>query len=238
MPLWLLEEPLDYNRYGGKYMNKYPSYLIHYGIQGQKWGVRRFQNEDGTYTSEGLERRKSGYGSDKDNAKLFKRMSKAGKNARVNAFGGIKFNVSTDNHRKLAKNKAVKEAIEDEKLNKTYNKWLNTPRKYHEPDPDAIYDKAFKKSGKSKISDLDDIEYHKYLQKADELYQKEMKKFKELDKKDPSTIAYNEYKKELERVSKNLAAEHANDKIGDITYQKHLENIVGYAVAVKPNKKK
>ena len=37
----------------------YPSYLIHYGIEGQKWGVRRFQNEDGTYTSEGLERRRS-----------------------------------------------------------------------------------------------------------------------------------------------------------------------------------
>lgn len=36
----------------------YPTYLIHYGIQGQKWGVRRFQNEDGTYTSEGLERRR------------------------------------------------------------------------------------------------------------------------------------------------------------------------------------
>lgn len=39
-------------------MSEYPSYLIHYGIEGQKWGVRRFQNEDGTYTSEGLERRK------------------------------------------------------------------------------------------------------------------------------------------------------------------------------------
>ena len=39
-------------------MSEYPSYLIHYGIEGQKWGVRRFQNEDGTYTSDGLERRK------------------------------------------------------------------------------------------------------------------------------------------------------------------------------------
>lgn len=37
----------------------YPSYLIHYGIEGQKWGVRRFQNDDGTYTSEGLERRRA-----------------------------------------------------------------------------------------------------------------------------------------------------------------------------------
>lgn len=39
-------------------MSEYPTYLIHYGIQGQKWGVRRFQNEDGTYTDDGLLRRK------------------------------------------------------------------------------------------------------------------------------------------------------------------------------------
>lgn len=37
---------------------KYSTYLIHYGIEGQKWGVRRYQNEDGTWTEEGLERRK------------------------------------------------------------------------------------------------------------------------------------------------------------------------------------
>ena len=36
----------------------HPSYLIHYGIEGQKWGVRRFQNADGTYTTDGLERRR------------------------------------------------------------------------------------------------------------------------------------------------------------------------------------
>lgn len=34
----------------------YPSYLVHYGILGQKWGVRRFQNDDGTLTPEGIER--------------------------------------------------------------------------------------------------------------------------------------------------------------------------------------
>ena len=32
------------------------TYLIHYGILGQKWGVRRFQNEDGTLTAAGKER--------------------------------------------------------------------------------------------------------------------------------------------------------------------------------------
>ena len=37
-------------------MSEYPSYLIHYGIQGQKWGFRRFQYEDGTLTPEGIKR--------------------------------------------------------------------------------------------------------------------------------------------------------------------------------------
>lgn len=38
----------------------YPDYLEHHGILGQKWGVRRYQNENGSYTKEGLERRKNG----------------------------------------------------------------------------------------------------------------------------------------------------------------------------------
>lgn len=32
------------------------NYLEHHGIKGQKWGIRRFQNEDGSYTPEGKER--------------------------------------------------------------------------------------------------------------------------------------------------------------------------------------
>lgn len=32
------------------------AYLQHFGIKGQKWGVRRFQNEDCTLTSAGKER--------------------------------------------------------------------------------------------------------------------------------------------------------------------------------------
>lgn len=30
--------------------------LVHYGIKGQKWGIRRFQNEDGTLTAKGKAR--------------------------------------------------------------------------------------------------------------------------------------------------------------------------------------
>ena len=51
------------------------SYLAHHGILGQKWGVRRFQNPDGSLTSEGLKRyskkfnkesKRAGYRKEKD----------------------------------------------------------------------------------------------------------------------------------------------------------------------------
>lgn len=35
--------------------------LYHFGIQGQKWGVRRFQNPDGTLTEEGKKRYQKKY---------------------------------------------------------------------------------------------------------------------------------------------------------------------------------
>ena len=34
-------------------------YLAHHGVKGQKWGVRRYQNEDGSYTEEGAKHRRS-----------------------------------------------------------------------------------------------------------------------------------------------------------------------------------
>ena len=33
----------------------YTSELYHHGIKGQKWGVRRFQNKDGSLTAEGYQ---------------------------------------------------------------------------------------------------------------------------------------------------------------------------------------
>lgn len=38
----------------------YPDYISHHGIKGQKWGIRRYQNSDGSLTDEG--RRRYGFG--------------------------------------------------------------------------------------------------------------------------------------------------------------------------------
>ena len=61
-------------------------YLAHFGIPGMKWGQRRFQNEDGTYTEEGKRRRRIGEGDRFARQKTYvKNLSKktinAGKNA-------------------------------------------------------------------------------------------------------------------------------------------------------------
>ncbi len=49
--------------------------LCHYGIKGQKWGIRRFQNEDGTLTAEGKKRARKEYR--EDNKKAYKKGKKA-----------------------------------------------------------------------------------------------------------------------------------------------------------------
>lgn len=41
-----------------------PAYLQHHGILGQRWGVRRFQNPDGTLTNAGKKRKAEGNSAD------------------------------------------------------------------------------------------------------------------------------------------------------------------------------
>ena len=49
---------MDYIYYATDYSNS----LYHHGIHGMHWGVRRFQNPDGSWTTEGLKRRRKGVG--------------------------------------------------------------------------------------------------------------------------------------------------------------------------------
>ena len=47
--------------------------LYHYGVKGQRWGVRRYQNQDGTYTEAGKKRYRNiqdEYGHDSEKARI------------------------------------------------------------------------------------------------------------------------------------------------------------------------
>lgn len=59
-------------------MQLYANELYHYGVKGQKWGVRRYQNPDGSYTQEGLSHygRKSSSSSSKSPSNRIKRAAK------------------------------------------------------------------------------------------------------------------------------------------------------------------
>ena len=66
-----------------QYNTTYPNELYHYGVKGMKWGVRRYQNPDGSLTDAGKKRY-----SEMSPNKVRKTMQKEVNRARVERYGG------------------------------------------------------------------------------------------------------------------------------------------------------
>lgn len=62
-------------------VQQYPDYLAHFGIKGMKWGVRRYQNKDGSYTKQGLARRYGASGGSRSSGSSGKARGGSGSNA-------------------------------------------------------------------------------------------------------------------------------------------------------------
>lgn len=116
-------------------MSEYPSYLVHYGILGQKWGVRRFQNEDGTLTPEGIKRYSNLIDKSEKSDKYKKKLEKFEKE--TDPFG---------NRSRVSKYNSVKENI---RASKRFDFKDKNSTEYH--DSNAA---SKRKEGKNPISDI------------------------------------------------------------------------------------
>ena len=92
-----IEVTLDMNDYLA-YRVTYSNELYHYGVKGQKWGIRRYQNPNGTLTEEGKIRYgvdpKTGKLSD-EGKKLLKQDIDDQRKRKVNIFGSLGIGAAT-----------------------------------------------------------------------------------------------------------------------------------------------
>lgn len=128
--------------------------LYHYGVLGMKWGVRRYQNKDGSLTNAGKKR----YDSMSDN-KLQKILYKQVKNARAEQYGksnrwGVSNTIGKYSH--AAQNKyreSLKKYQNSEKYKQAEKKWKSLDRKYDAGKIDIDqYDSEYEKNKKICIS--------------------------------------------------------------------------------------
>lgn len=100
------------------------NYISHSGVKGQKWGVRRYQNEDGTLTEEG--KRHYGYYDREDGTKDYKRLQKdAEKDAKEWAKAKAYYGEGAGTRRKLLKN-ALSEKMKDADYQREFQRFLST----------------------------------------------------------------------------------------------------------------
>lgn len=140
-------------------------YLAHHGILGMKWGVRRFQNKDGTYTAAGRKRY------EKASAERDKLVSDAESKARIHE-GNIK--TYRKQHETLKK-----EGSKGSTMRKMYGNDIDDDNYFQDVYGMSVAD-AFK-------AELDDTKYReKVAREGKKVYDKYAEKMRNMDISDLS----------------------------------------------------
>ena len=151
--------------------------LAHHGIKGQKWGVRRFQNKDGTLTKAGVKRYQNSDGSLNEEGK--KLISDTYANLATRASKDINEQDNTGNWVKAYNRAAdrMNNGLTDQ-YNKDYDKKLGAKAKGHDYGNDEEYNSGMEKIW-SKVFDeeydaviKDDLRLNKHYKQAEALVEK------------------------------------------------------------------
>ena len=137
-------------------MDEHKTYLAHHGIKGMKWGVRRYQNKDGSLTPAGKKRYDSMTGD-----QLYKNAKKQIRKERARQYGWDNQwrwdkTIGDNSKRALdARNKAIEEAKNDPKYKAAMAKLKKMEKQYLDKFEDR-YD--YKKSDYEKfLKEYDDV---------------------------------------------------------------------------------
>jgi hypothetical protein len=131
--------------------------LSHYGIKGQKWGIRRFQNEDGTLTAEGRKRARKEYRD--DNSKAFQLGAATTVYQKSTEFPSkridkllSKMDKEIESHE--GETKRYKRLEQKLKTEIEVANYLNSKSSMYQSKTKAHYDKLVGKYGKEAVSDI------------------------------------------------------------------------------------
>ena len=204
---------MNYYLYDGQFYRS--DELCHWGIKGMKWGVRRYQNKDGSLTPAGKKRLAKDLKSDYD--------------ANRKRFSGQPFRTSEEYKKKLSD--AVDKHITDadkKRIKVAKDKWESaeddardaedTLDRLAEDYGKKLYDDELKKNPDS--YDTPHAKEHLYDYAVYEYgYEKARKSRPDLSKKiDSAMDAFKAYTNECKTVSDTILGEYGNTKLTECTY--------------------